>query len=222
MKKSPKEFGMSDLASFLLSFGFNLLVAILLVRFIYYPSTHNKRYVLTFLAFNTVIFLVLTFLTSVEIGVGVGFGLFAIFTILRYRTDPIPVREMTYMFVTAALPVMNSASLTEALWPQVIAANAAMLVIMFVLENEWGFKYDHSKRITYEKIELVRPDRRAEMLTDLEQRTGLKIKRINIGKINFLKDTADVTIYYDSSEPNGWSYSDEPTIIAYSSSDTED
>lgn len=213
---------MSDLSNFLLSFGFNLLVAIILVRFIYYPSTHNKRYVLTFIAFNTVIFLVLTFLTSVEIGVGVGFGLFAIFTILRYRTDPIPVREMTYMFVTAALPVMNSASLSESLWPQVIAANAAMLVIMFVLEKEWGFKYDHSKRITYEKIELVRPDRRNEMLADLEQRTGLKIKRVNIGKINFLKDTADVTIYYESSEPNGWSYSDEPVVIAYNSVDTDD
>ncbi len=213
---------MSDLASFLLSFGFNLLVAIILVRFIYYPFTHNKRYVLTFVAFNTVIFLVLTFLTSVEIGIGVGFGLFAIFTILRYRTDPIPVREMTYMFVIAALPVMNSASLTKSLWPQVIAANIAILVIMFVLEKEWGFKYEQSKRITYEKIELIRPDRRNELMADLEQRTGLKIKRVSIGRINFLKDTADVTVYYESVEPNGWSYSDEPVVIAYSSTDTED
>ena len=83
---------MSDLASFLLRFAFNFAVTILLVRFIYYPSTHNKRYVFTFLAFNTMIYFVLSFLTSIEIGIGAGFGLFAIFTILRYRTDPIPVR----------------------------------------------------------------------------------------------------------------------------------
>ena len=187
---------MSDLATFLLSFGFNFLVALVLVRFIYYPSTHDKRYVFTFLAFNTVIYFVLSFMTSVSIGVGVGFGLFAIFSILRYRTDPIPVREMTYLFIIVALPVMNSAAGTDSVWSQLIAANAAILLIMWVLEKEWGFHYEASKRVIYEKIELIQPERRAEMIADLEQRTGLKIKRVEIGKVDFLHDTADLRIHY--------------------------
>jgi hypothetical protein len=195
---------MSDLLSFLLSFAFNFIVAWIVVRFIYYPSTHNKHYVFTFLAFNTVIYFVLSFMTSIEIGIGVGFGLFAIFTILRYRTDPIPIREMTYLFVIAALPVMNSAGLVGALWPQLVAANLAILAIMWVLEREWGFHYEVSKRIVYEKIELIRPDRHTELLADLEMRTGLKIKRIVVGKVNFLRDTANLKIYYDDPNQESW------------------
>lgn len=213
---------MSSLGSFLVSFSFNFLIAIILVRFIYYPSTHNKRYVFTFLAFNTIIFFVLSFLTTIEIGVGVGFGLFAIFTILRYRTDPIPVREMTYLFVTVALSVMNSASLNNDLWAQLIAANVATLIIMFILEKGWGFRYQQSKRIEYEKIELIRPDREMELMADLEMRTGLQIKRVSIGKLNFLKDTASLTVYYDVIKPNGWSYNDEPASVIYSNDDVDD
>ncbi len=207
---------MSDLAMFLLSFGFNFLVALVLVRFIYYPSTHDKRYVFTFLAFNTVIYFVLSFMTSVSIGVGVGFGLFAIFSILRYRTDPIPVREMTYLFIIVALPVMNSAAGTDSVWPQLIAANAAILLIMWVLEKEWGFHYEASKRVIYEKIELIQPERRAEMIADLEQRTGLKIKRVEIGKVDFLHDTADLRIHYHNGAGEHWSGGADNDLVVMS------
>jgi len=200
---------MSDFTSFLLGFGFNLLVAVILVRWIYYPSTHNKSYVFTFLAFNTVIYFVLSFLTRIEIGIGVGFGLFAIFTILRYRTDPIPIREMTYLFIFAALPVMNSAGANSSIWPQLVAANIAILVIMFILEKEWGFHYETSRRIVYEKIDLIRPNQNQELLADLEVRTGLKIKRITIGKIDFLRDIADIKVYYDDLLQEGWLNSEE-------------
>ena len=203
---------MSDFGSFILSFGFNFLVALVVVRFIYYPSTHNKRYVFTFLAFNTVIYFVLSFMTSIQIGVGVGFGLFAIFSILRYRTDPIPIREMTYLFIIVALPVMNSASSTGAIWPQLVAANLVILIIMLVLEKEWGFHYEASKRIIYEKIDLIRPDRRAELLADLEMRTGLKIKEISIGKIDFLRDIADLRVYYDDQAQDKWLDNGEPVF----------
>ena len=207
---------MSDFANFLVSFGFNFLVALLVVRFVYYPSTHNKRYVFTFLAFNTVIYFVLSFMTSIEIGIGVGFGLFAIFSILRYRTDPIPIREMTYLFVIAALPVMNSASSNGDVWPQLILANLVILAIMLVLEKEWGFHYETSKRIVYEKIELIRPDRRAELLADLELRTGLKIKRIIIGKVDFLRDTANLKVYYDDPNSEGWLHDSDSEVVIVS------
>lgn len=212
---------MSDLGNFLLSFSFNLLVAIILVRFIYYPTTHSKRYVLTFLAFNTVIYFVLHFLTSIEIGIGVGFGLFAIFTILRYRTDPLPVREMTYLFIIAALPVMNASSADGTSWAALIIANLLVLLLMFVLEKGWGFKYEVSKRVVYEKIELIQPGRRGELMTDLERRTGLKIKHISIGKINFLKDTAELTVFYDARAGEEWNH-DQPVVIAYSSADLDE
>lgn len=213
---------MSDFMSFVAGFAFNLLVAILLVRFIYYPSTHNKRYVFTFLAFNTMIYFVLSFMSNIEIGIGAGFGLFAIFTILRYRTDPIPVREMTYLFVIVALPVMNSSSSSSKLWPELVVANMAILGIMYVLEKEWGFHFEASKRVVYEKIELIRPDRLPELKADLEQRTGLKVKRVVVGKVNFLRDTADLTVYYDDVAQEGWLNAGEPVAMYYNGDDSGD
>ena len=210
---------MSEFSSFLLSFGFNFLVALVVVRFIYYPSTHDKRYVFTFLAFNTVIYFVLSFMNSIEMGIGVGFGLFAIFSILRYRTDPIPIREMTYMFIIAALPVMNSAGSDSAIWPQLILANLAIMAIMYVLEKEWGFRYETSKRIVYEKIELVHPARRQELLADLEKRTGLQIKRIQIGKVDFVRDTADLKIFYIDAAQEDWSEDSLQTETLFFSND---
>jgi hypothetical protein len=216
-----EDYTVSDFANFMLSFGFNFLVALLVVRFIYYPSTHNKRYVFTFLAFNTVIYFVLSFMNSIEIGIGVGFGLFAIFSILRYRTDPIPIREMTYLFIIAALPVMNSASSNGDVWPQLILANIVILIIMLVLEKEWGFHYEASKRIIYEKIELIRPDRRAELLADLELRTGLKIKRIIIGKVDFLRDIANLKVYYDDPNSEDWLHDSDTEVVVLSKEDSQ-
>lgn len=212
---------MNNLSEFLISFGFNFLIALIIVRCIYYPSTHNKRYVFTFLAFNTTIFFVLSFLTSTQLGVGVGFGLFAIFSILRYRTDPIPIREMTYLFIITALPVMNSAGTNNNVWPQLIAANLALMVIMLVLEKEWGFHYEGSKQIVYEKIELIRPDRRQELIADLEERTGLKVKRVAVGKINFLRDTADIRVFYDDASQDNWLRSPEPEMILLTAHDPD-
>ena len=204
---------MSELSNFLFGFALNLLVALVVVRFIYYPSTRNKSYVFTFLAFNTVIFFVLRFMASIEIGVGVGFGLFAIFSILRYRTDPIPIREMTYLFLISALPLMNGASIDSTLWPQLVIANLAVLVILWVLEKGWGFTYEASKLVVYEKIELIHPDRREELLADLETRTGMKIKRVEVGKIDFLHDTANLRVYFDDPGQAAWLHHAEPVTV---------
>ncbi|MEW5870141.1 MAG: DUF4956 domain-containing protein [Chloroflexota bacterium] len=119
-------------------------------------------------------------------------------------TDPLPIREITYLFIIAALPVMNSVGLAGENWPQVVAANLAILAILLMLEKEWGFHYEASKRIVYEKIELTHPDRYAELLADLETRTGLKIKRIVIGKVNFLRDIANLKIYYEDPSQEIW------------------
>jgi hypothetical protein len=115
---------------------------------------------------------------------------------------------------------MNTASANSTLWPRLIAANLAILLILFLLEKGWGFRYEASKRILYEKIELIRPDRYPELLADLQARTGLKIKRVAIGKVNFLRDTADLTIYYDDVAQNGW-ISQEETLVALYANDAE-
>lgn len=213
---------MGTFANFLVSFIFNLVVAVIIVRLIYYPTTHNKYYVFSFLGFNTIIFFVLSFMSSIELGVGVGFGLFAIFSILRYRTDPIPVREMTYLFIITALPVMNSAGLDGQYWPHLVLANLAIVMILLVLEREWGFHYETSKHIVYEKVELIRPDRHAELVADLQERTGLKIKRVSIGKVDFLRDIADLRIYYSPNDQGPWQQNNEFEPIQNGNNDLVD
>ena len=191
---------MNGLTDFLIAFALNLLTAVIVVRWIYYPKHRSKKYVFTFLAFNAIIFFVLSMMTSVEMSVGVGFGLFAIFSVLRYRTDPIPIREMTYLFIIAALPVINATVVSGGQWAQVLIANIAVICILFLLENELGFSFESSKSITFEKNNLIRPENRPLLIDDLEERTGLQIKRLEIGRINFLRDTARIRIYYDEDQ----------------------
>jgi len=187
----------NELTNFVLGAGFNLTIALLIVRGIYYPFTQDKRYVFTFLAFNTVIYFVLGLLTSIELSVGVGFGLFAIFSVLRYRTDEMPIREMTYLFIVIALPVMNSVLMSDGDIVQVLIANGVIVALLFVLEKGWGFHFEASKKITYEKIDLITPANRDRLLADLRERTGLLVSRVAIGRIDFLRDTAEVVIYYN-------------------------
>ncbi len=118
---------------------FNFLVALVIVRFIYYPVKQSRQYVFTFLAFNTMIFFVLGFSSQIELGVGIGFGLFAIFSILRYRTNPIPIREMTYLFVITALPVMNSVFFTQGLQLEIVMANIIHNIRIGYIRKTMGF-----------------------------------------------------------------------------------
>jgi hypothetical protein len=178
-------------------FAANLVVAFIIVRFIYYPAEQNKNYVFTFLAFNTVIYFVMSFLTNAELSVGVGFGLFAIFSVLRYRTNTMSTREMTYLFIVIALPVMNSLLIRAGGWTALLAVNASIVAVLFVLEQEWGFHYESSRSVKYERIDLIRPENRGLLLADLRGRTGLPIKRVEIGRLNFLTDSAELRIFYD-------------------------
>ena len=195
---------MTLMTDFLLGFLLNLLVAIIIVRFIYYPKTQDKHFVFTFLAFNTVIYFVLSLLVKSEIGVGVGFGLFAIFHFLRYRTDPVPIRAMTYLFVIMALPVMNSSGMLETNWALLLLANGLVVLTLWLLERGWGFRYQTSQKITYENIALIVPSRRAELIADLEQRIGQKISSVTVGNIDFLHDTATLQVFYPEQSAQSW------------------
>jgi hypothetical protein len=196
--------------SLFLGFALNLLVALVIVRFIYYPDNHNKNYVFTYLAFNTIIYFVMSFLTSAELSLGVGFGLFAIFSVLRYRTSTMSTREMTYLFIVIALPVMNSVLMKGSEWALLLAVNAVVAAVLFALEREWGFHYESSQSVRYDRIDLITPDQRDQLLADLRQRTGLPIKRVALGRLNFLNDTADLRIFYD--EPAGQRRADDTFV----------
>ena len=189
------------LGSVAAGFAVNLLVALVIVRFIYYPANQNKNYVFTYLAFNTIIYFLMSFLASAELSLGVGFGLFAIFSVLRYRTSTMSTREMTYLFVVIALPVINAMLMRAADFGLLAVANVVIVAILWVLEREWGFHYESSQSVRYDRIELIGPDRRDDLLADLQRRTGLPVKRVEIGRLNLLNDTAEMRIFYD--EPAG-------------------
>jgi len=151
------------------------------------------------MAFNTVIYFVLGLLTSATLSVGVGFGLFAIFSVLRYRTDEMPIREMTYLFILIALPVMNSVMVSDSALPYLLVSNVAIMTVLFVLEKEWGFHFERSKRIVYDRIDLIAPENSERLLANLHERTGLAVKRVETRRIDFLHDSAEMVIYYDES-----------------------
>jgi hypothetical protein len=133
--------------------------------------------------------------TSIELSIGTGFGLFALFSILRYRTETVPIREMTYLFVMAALPILNSVLWGLCEYGQLLVVDLLVVLTIWVLDRAWGFARDRSEMsIKYEKITLITPEKREEMLADLSEMTGFVVHDVEIQKINFLKDVADVKI----------------------------
>jgi hypothetical protein len=207
---------MENLGSFAVSFLLNTLVSIVIIRGIYYPVVRNKDYVLTFFTFDTLVFLISSLLSGVDLSVGFGFSLFAIFSILRYRTDPMPIREMTYLFTMMALPVVNAVLFSQANLVGLAIANLSVVLVLYLVEKEWGFQYVDHKTISYERIDLIRPENRELLLDDLRLRTGLDIRSCDIGKIDFAHDIAELKVTYrepvlqssvsevDKSQPAGW------------------
>ncbi len=181
----------------ILGFVINLVAALILVRFVYYPAQQDKNMVFTYLAFNTVIYFVMAFLSSVELGIGVGFGLFAVFSVLRYRTVEMSSREMTYLFIVIALPVMNAVGAQTQHWLLLCSVSAAVIALLWVLEKGWGFHYESSQNIKYDRLDLLHPERRALLIGDLEERLGIRARRVDVLRIDMLEETAQLRIYFE-------------------------
>lgn len=185
---------------FLAGYLVNFLFAFIIIRYIYYPRQTEHTYLFTFLAFNSVVYFIMGLFTSVEISVGAGFGLFALFSVLRYRTETVPIHEMTYLFLMVALPILNSILLTTGQYEKMLIINVLITGVIWALEKGWGFRQEiHSKEIVYEKIELVHLDNREEMLADIRARTGLNVTKIEIDRIDYLRDQVNGRIYYTDS-----------------------
>jgi len=185
-----------DVQGFLLGAGVNLIAALLLVAGIYYRKSPNREYVFSYLAFNVVIYCVMALLTRTELSVGVGFGLFAIFSVLRYRTEETSFREMTYLFVVIALPVVNAVLVPAGDLALALVANALVIALVYVIEEGWGFRFQARQPVRYERLELIVPSRRDELLADLRHRTGLPVVSVEIRRIDLLTDVADLIVTY--------------------------
>lgn len=191
----------SEALSFVAGMVINLALSAIIVRGIYYPKRRVQDYIFTFMAFSTVIYLVMGLFTSVELSIGVGFGLFALFSVLRYRTDTVPIREMTYLFVMVALPIMNSILFNSGQYVELGLSDLMIIAVLWFLEQKWGFRYEQKRLVKYEKIELIRADRRDELIADLRSRTGIAVTGVEIIEIDFLRDCADLMISYDEDSP---------------------
>ena len=188
-----------SLIHLLMRFAFNLLVAWLIVRYCYYSKSQRKDYALTFMLFSSAMFLLIFLMENVNIQIGMTLGLFAIFGVIRYRTETVPVREMTYLFVIIASAVINGLALNIS-YVELIVANALIIAIIMFLEGRMLLKHTSTKLVLYEKIALIVPERREELIADLEQRLGLKIEKVEIGHVDFLRDVAFIKVYYSLGE----------------------
>lgn len=199
---------MSDDAYVLLiRLAVNMLILTVLIRYLYYPKTKRKDYLFTYYLIGTITFFLCFGLKKLDIDTGMGLGLFAIFGIIRYRTDAIEIKEMTYLFLIIGISVVNSLASNQISIAEMAIINLSVVALTFILENVWLIKHEIRKTINYERIDLIVPEKYAEMKADLEKRTGIAINRFEIGKIDFLTDTAQVRIFY---------YSDDQTFSDYS------
>lgn len=208
----------SYIYTLLVRFGLNALVLTIVIRFLYYPKTKRKDYLFTYYLIGFITFFLCFGLKRLDIDTGMGLGLFAIFGIIRYRTDAIEIKEMTYLFVIIGLSVVNAllatpSALTKDLYQinlvEMGLINAVIIAVIFVLEYIWLIKHETRKTINYDRIDLIHSVHYIAMKEDMEKRTGLQINRFEVGKIDFLNDTAQVRIYY---------YADEQALSDYHTS----
>jgi len=187
MNASPLAFSLTEGWGQLLAlFLANLVSALVVVRVIYHMAAKRRDFVFTFMLVSTSVFLLCRLLAGVEIDLAFALGLFAIFGIIRYRTNAIPIREMTYLFIVIALAVVNALAPLAASWLEIALANVLIWLLAFVLERLWFVEH----------IDLLHEGRRHELVADLEKRTGVTIVQLEIGKVDLLRDTANIKIHF--------------------------
>lgn len=173
----------------------NMIIVWFIIHFLYYPRCKRRDYYFTFMLISLSIFFLIFLLGSVKIKIGFALGLFAIFGIIRYRTESMPVREMTYLFVIIAISVINALAGATS-YIELLATNLIFIATIMVCEGTKLLKHMSCKLVQYDKIDLIRPDREAELVEDLKKRLGLDIIKVEVGAIDFLRDMAVLKVYY--------------------------
>ena len=188
-------FNSTEFFTMLFKFSLNITFVFILIKLIYFRTRKNRTYLFTFFISNIIIFLVCVLLNNLTLSLGFSFGIFAIFSILRFRTMSIPIKEMTYLFVSISLAIINALYNANIGIADLLFSNIIIVMITFFLEKAW-MKNELMKYIVYEKVELVKPYNHKLLLEDLIERTGLAIHKFEIGKIDFLRDIAEIRVYY--------------------------
>ena len=207
-----------SLTELAIRFFVNLAVCWILVQFFYYRKSRRRDYYFTFMVFSTAMLMLLYIMGNVEVGVGLTLGLFAIFGVIRYRTETVPIREMTYLFVIIALAAVNGLApvykLVEATSAHphyalsggtvgiMVLSNLLVIALVWVLESGKMLKHTSAKLVLYDRIDLIVPERRKELVADLEKRIGLKVEGVEVGHVDFLKDAAFIKVYYTLEDGN--------------------
>lgn len=185
-----------DFWPLLMRFALDFAVLLIVVRWLYYRKTGDRDYAFTFLVFNPLIFFVCYLLNSVKLELGFAFGLFAVFSILRYRTMVIPIKEMTYLFAVITIAIINALATKKISYTELLFANFSTIGLIAVLEYRWYSRALKSTVIRYEIIDNIKPDRRRELIEDLRGKTGLHVVGFDIIHTDFLRDTAELKVYY--------------------------
>lgn len=185
-----------DFYKMLIKLIINVIFLTGIIRFIYYKYSKKKEYLFTFYLIGTVVFFLCFTLKKYELDLGMALGLFAIFGILRYRTTPIDVKEMTYLFVVIGISVMNALSNKKMSYVEILSANSIILLVVYFFERFYNQNMVLKKDIIYETIENIHPENHDKLKEDIQQRLGIQIVKLEIGDINFLRDTAEITVYY--------------------------
>lgn len=186
----------SDFYTLILRLSINLLFLMVVIRYLYYPKAKRKDYLFTYFLIGFMTFFLCFGLKKLDIDTGMGLGLFAIFGIIRYRTNTIEIKEMTYLFIVIGLSVINSLASNKISIAELIFINVSACLLTYLIEYVFLLRNESRKIILFEQIELIKSLNKSELKLNLEERTGLKINRIEIGKINYLNDTADIKIFY--------------------------
>ncbi len=185
-----------DIIKLIVRFLINATFLTLIVRGVYYKNSGSKDYIFTYCMLNVLVFFICFTLKKFDLGLGMALGLFAIFGILRYRTNPIPIREMTYLFIVIGIAVINSLANKNMSYAEIAFTNGFIFGLAAFLERTQLLRHELEEKVRYEKIDLIKPANHAELIADLESRTGLKISRIELGQIDFLRDTVNIRVFY--------------------------
>jgi len=172
----------------------DVLSMVVLVRFIYFRIYKKKDYLFTFFLFNIIIFIITYLMNKVDMSLGAAFGLFAVFSMLRYRTEGISTKDMTYLFIVIAIGLICAVS--KGTYFELSLITAILIAFTYALDGNWLVRNELVKTIQYENIELIKPENYNALIDDLKKRTGLNIHRASVNRIDFLKDIAVVKIYY--------------------------
>ncbi|MBK8613225.1 MAG: DUF4956 domain-containing protein [Flavobacteriales bacterium] len=211
---TAKLFGMrifhDDLWELLFKFTLDVVVLFILIRLIYYPIHRKKDHLFTYFLFNILIFFLCVLLNNVKLSTGFAFGLFAVFSVLRYRTEQISIKDMTYLFAVIALAVINALVSKKISLAELLFTDGMILLVTYALEHLWLTRHEAMRFVNYEKIDLIRPEKREALHADLKERLGISVSRIEVGKIDLLRDTVQLRVFYFEDEQSMATFNEMP------------